>query len=50
MTSYDCLICGHTCLSRGGLRRHTDAKHSTPPTPKESTQHKRIRHPYLNGE
>ena len=49
MASYDCLICGQKCLSRGGLHRHTDAKHAAFLTPEESTQHTRIHHSYLDG-
>ena len=51
MASYDCLVCGLTCHSSGGLRRHMNAKHPQFPelTFNEANQHTSIYHHFVNG-
>jgi len=49
MTSFDCPICGHRCLSCSGLSHHKNYVHLTNLRPDNST-HKCIYHWYLDGK
>ena len=46
---HDCLTCGQTCCSSGGLTCHMKAKHPKTPVPSESKNYKHIYHRNLNG-
>lgn len=49
LAAFECTICGQKCLSSGGLKRHTAARHPQLLIPSELKQHTRIRHLHLDG-